>query len=393
MGYAVTWKRISLVMMLLGAAGAVAILLLGEDVLGTSDGVPWGSLIATYLFFAAASVGLTLMASLWYVFGIETFQPVTKRALYLAIISVLMGFGAIGLELGRPLNMFWLIFSPNLSSAIWWMGTLYAIYLGFRMLCVYCIYKNDEGKLLTFSRVTVVAGLLAVSNLGSVFGNAHARPFWQGAFMPFYFILIALLTGTAILIITFAMLEKAKPSGNDNGEGLLPLLGRLMLYFILAFAFFKFWYLSNSIFGVNPGTYEGAKALLSGPLSLQFWVLEVGLVMVIPVFLLARPKSYTNSKLLWASITSLMGVFFAHQNFVLAGQLAPLQVIPGDTVVYQKYQAMPAEWAIIIGGIGALIYFSLWVENKYFRSSVPMTGHSIADTKVEKKYFRSTTTV
>ncbi|NLL17511.1 MAG: polysulfide reductase NrfD [Clostridia bacterium] len=369
MDSAVTWKRVSLLMMLLGAVGAGAILLFGEDVLGTTDGVPWGSLIATYLFFAAASVGLTLMASLWYVFGVEAFKPLTKRALYLAIISVLMGFGAIGLELGRPLNMFWLIFSPNFSSAIWWMGTLYAVYLGFRILCVYCIYKNDERKVLTFSRITVVAGLLAVSNLGSVFGNAQARPFWQGAAMPIYFIIVALLTGAAILIITFAMLEKAKPLGSGNGEALLPLLGRLLLYFVVAFGFFKFWYLSNSIYGVNPGTYEGAKVLLSGPLSLQFWVMEVGLAIMVPLFLLARPNSYTNGKLLWAALISLAGVFFAHQNFVLAGQLAPLQVIPGDTLMYQQYQAMPAEWSIIIGGIGALIYFSLWVEQKYFRST------------------------
>ncbi|NLC77977.1 MAG: polysulfide reductase NrfD [Clostridia bacterium] len=366
---AVTWKRISLVMMLLGAAGAGAILLFGEAVLGTTDGVPWGSLIATYLFFAAASVGLTLMASLWYVFGIEAFKPVTKRALYLAILSVLMGFGAIGLELGRPLNMFWLIFSPNLSSAIWWMGTLYAVYLGFRILCVYCIYKQDEGKVLTFSRITVVAGLLAVSNLGSVFGNAQARPFWQGGAMPFYFIIVALLTGTAILVVTFAMLEKSKPAVAGNGEALPPLLGRLLLYFVVAFGFFKFWYLSNSIYGLNPGTFEGAKILLSGPLSVQFWALEVGLTIVIPLFLLARPEKYTNGRILWAALASLIGVFFAHQNFVLAGQLAPLQVIPGDMLLYHQYQTMPAEWAIVVGGIGALIYFSLWVEHKFFRSS------------------------
>ena len=187
--------------------------------------------------------------------------------------------------------------------------------------------------------------------------------------MPIYFIIVALLTGAAILIITFAMLEKAKPLGSGNGEALLPLLGRLLLYFVVAFGFFKFWYLSNSIYGVNPGTYEGAKVLLSGPLSLQFWVMEVGLAIMVPLFLLARPNSYTNGKLLWAALISLAGVFFAHQNFVLAGQLAPLQVIPGDTLMYQQYQAMPAEWSIIIGGIGALIYFSLWVEQKYFRST------------------------
>lgn len=367
MDRAVVWKRVSLVMMLVGVTGAGAIFMFGENVLGTSDQVPWGALIATYLFFAAASVGLTLMASLWYVFGIPVFQPVTKRALYLAIISVLMGFAALGLELGRPLNMFWLIFSPNLSSAIWWMGTLYAVYLGFRILCVYYIYKKDDQKVLTFSRVTVVAGLLAVSNLGAVFGNAQARPFWQGAAMPIYFILVALLTGTAILIIAFAALEKATSQVANGQEALLPLLGRLLLYFVVAFGFFKFWYLANSIYGLNPGTYEGAKMLLSGPLSPQFWVLEIGLAVVIPLVLLARPKNHTAGKLLWAAVISLIGVFFAHHNFVVAGQLSQLGVVPGGSLVYHQYEMMPAEWAILVGCIGALVYFSMLVEKKYFQ--------------------------
>lgn len=369
MDTAVVWKRVSLVWMLVGVIGAGAVLIFGENVLGTSDQMPWGALIATYLFFAAASVGLTLMASLWYVFGIPAFQPVTKRALYLAIISVLMGFAALGLELGRPLNMFWLIFSPNLSSPIWWMGTFYAVYLGFRVLCVYCIFKQDDRKVLTFSRVTVVAGLLAVSNLGSVFGNAQARPFWQGAAMPVYFILVALLTGTAILIIAFAALEKAKPLDTRDQEALLPLLGTLLLYFVVAFGFFKFWYMANSIYGLNPGTYEGAKMLLAGPLSLQFWILEMGLVVVIPLVLLFRPKNYTAGKLLWAAVVSLVGVFFAHQNFVVAGQLAPLSVVPGDGLVHHQYQMMPAEWAILVGCIGALVYFSMLVEKKYFQGT------------------------
>lgn len=365
MNTTVVWKRISLVMVLVGLVGAAAILIYGENILGTSDGVPWGSLISTYLFFAAASVGLTLMASLWYIFGNPVFEPITKRALYLAIISVLLGFVAIGLELGKPLNLIWILFSPNFSSPIFWMGALYALYLGFRILTVYSLYKQDDKKVLTFSRITVVAGLMAVSNLGSVFGNVQARPFWQGGAMSLYFVLLALLTGTTILIITFAQLDK--PKGLAENQKLMNSLGRMLLYFVGTLAFFKFWYLGNAIYGYNPATYLSAKAMLSGSLAFHFWILEVGLAILIPLILLARPSRYTNNKLNWAAMIALIGVFFTHNNFVLAGQLAPLQVVPGTTLIYNSYQAMPAEWAIVIGAIGGLIYGSLWVEKKFFK--------------------------
>lgn len=370
MNKAMNWKIVSLAMMLVGVLGAGAILFFGEDVLGTSDAMPWGSLISTYLFFAAASVGLTLMASLWYFFKIPIFEMITKRALYLAIISVLLAFVAIGLELGKPLKMIWLIFSPNFSSAIWWMGTLYALYLGFRMLTVYVIYKKDESRVLLFSRITVIAGLLAVSNLGSVFGNSQTRVFWQGAAMPFYFILAALLTGTAILIITYTHLgDQAYPTAKKEKE-FLPLLGRLLLYFLGIMAFYKLWLFSNSLYGHNPGTYEAAMALLKGSLALQFWGMEVVLGLVIPIILLANLKKFSVNKTVCAAISALTGMYFAHNNFVVAGQIVPLPVVAGAPLEYVSYTPALAEWAIIIGAIGAIIYFSILVENKLFKGKV-----------------------
>lgn len=56
-------------LVLLGLAGAVNKLIQGEHALGTTDLVPWGVLIAGYVFFAAAGTGVGLIASAGHVLG------------------------------------------------------------------------------------------------------------------------------------------------------------------------------------------------------------------------------------------------------------------------------------------------------------------------------------
>lgn len=362
-------RTIALILICVGLIGVLTILIYGEKYQGVSDMVPWGSLISIYIFFAASSVGLTLIASLWYIFKIPAFKVLTKRALVLAIISVVLGFIAIGLELGNPLNMIWLIFSPNITSGIWWMGTLYVLYLGFRMLTVYFLYKNHEARVVLFSRITVAAGILAVSNLGAVFGNLHARPFWQGTAMPIYFMIVALLSGAAIMAITYYLVEKFKPEG-DGGESIVPILGKVLLVSIAVTGFYKFWNMVTYLYGQVPGKFEAAMALLAGPLSFSFWVLEVGLALVIPAIILAA-SGFAPLRVFVASSILLVGVFFMHVNFITAGQIVPLEIVPGQTeMIYHSYVMMPAEWAVFLGTIGGGLLLVLWAEKKFFSKDI-----------------------
>lgn len=366
------WRLIGIVMMVIGLAGALTILLKGEDAMGTTDMVPWGSLIATYLLFAATSVGLTIMASLWYIFQIPAFKAISKRALALAIISIVLGFIAIGLELGNPLNMIWIVLSPNLMSGIWWMGFLYAVYLGFRFITVYNLYKGNDEKVLLFSRLTFFAGVAAVSNLGAVFGNMHARPYWQGVAMPIHFIIVALLSGAALLCLVLYLVQDREGSQSDE---LLPLMGKIMATTLAVVLFVTTWRMITNLYGGAYGKYEAAMALVAGPLSISFWGLEVGLGLVLPLALLLTKNGFTPKRIFQASIAVLFGLFFMHYNMVIGGQLVPMQVVPGATqVAYYHYLPMWSEIAILVGTIGGAIFLGLWAEEKFPLSKENATG-------------------
>ncbi|MCT8137547.1 polysulfide reductase NrfD [Anaerobacillus sp. CMMVII] len=140
------WIIISSILIIVGVAGAINVILHGEEVMGTTNYVPWGALLAAYVFFVVSSTGLSLVSSLGHVFKFKRFEVIGKRAVLGSIITLLMGFAVIALELGNPLNMIHLLFTPNFSSAIFWMGLLYGVYLVLLCFELFYMIKDDHKK-------------------------------------------------------------------------------------------------------------------------------------------------------------------------------------------------------------------------------------------------------
>ena len=103
-------------------------------------------------------------------------------------------------------------------------------------------------------------------------------------------------------------------------------------------------------------------ALLSGPLSLKFWLLQIAVGLVIPLVFLLK-AGYSNKNVLTASVLAMIGLLFMRVNFVIVGQITPLWA-NGESAVYNSYTASWTEWSIIIGAIGATIFLYLLGEQK-----------------------------
>ena len=103
-----------LLVALVGAGAAGLALLRGHHVMGTTSEISWGVLIATYVFFVVSSTGLCLVSSLGHVFGIKVFEPVAKRAIFLAFVTLLVGFSVIAAT--KPIVAFAERFSMTFSK-------------------------------------------------------------------------------------------------------------------------------------------------------------------------------------------------------------------------------------------------------------------------------------
>ncbi|MDX1808735.1 MAG: NrfD/PsrC family molybdoenzyme membrane anchor subunit [Sulfurospirillaceae bacterium] len=352
---------------LLGAffAGAFIYLLYGHEAYNVTRQHPWGLLIAMYIFFVVSSTGLCLISSIGHIFGIEEFKQIGKRAIAGAIITILSGFAVIGLEIGHPITMLiYNVLTPGLTSAIWWMGTLYAIYLFFIVFEFIFLLRDDHKWSKVFGIGGLLFGLAAHSNLGAVFGFLISRPSANGVFYPVYFILSAMITGCYLIYLMYGF--RYKMDFPEKVRVMLVKLGKVLGMLLAILIFFEGWKILTAVYGNVP---ERSETVLHAVHNPTFWFGELTLGMLIPFFIILLSNAQAVKATVWASITGMVGIFFMRYDLVHDTLIYPMQ-----TLKISEYQLPPTfihyfpsatEFAIGFGGLG-VAFIMYYLAEKIF---------------------------
>lgn len=345
---------------LAGLAAGVVALTRGHHVMGTTSESSWGVLIATYVFLVASTTGLCLVSSLGHVFGFEVFEPIAKKAMFLALVMLLAGFAVIATELERPFRLLkWAVLSPNPSAPIWWMGTLYGVYTVLILVELRYLFSHDHQKARIAGLVGVIAAVAAQSNLGAVFGLSHSRPFWYGPLVPIYFIALSLVCGAALLILLVTLGDYFGRDGELRPEnfGLVEALRKLLALFLAILVFFTVWRTLSGVAGKQPHVLEVTLASLTGPLFVSFWVFEILLGMLVPLVLLLGPWRRSWRAVALGAFLPMLSVFVMRYNFVVSGQMFSLKPVVGPAGERLTYSP-PFKGNVA----GFLPYTPSWVE-------------------------------
>lgn len=335
-------------------AGIAMYLLHGHHAYNVTREHPWGLLIAVYIFFVVSSTGLCIIGSLGDVFGFKDYMLISKRAIFGSIVTILSGFAVIAFEIGHPVTMLiYNVLSPGLTSAIWWMGTLYGLYLTFMIIEFYFLLNGDMKKAKIFGLTGLLVGLAAHSNLGSVFGFLNARTISQGVFYPTYFILTAFITGVFLAFILMGF--RYKLEFPTKVKVMLEGLAKIQALLIAILIFFVTWKLLTDMYGGMPDRAEVAQHIIH---SASFQV-EVLLAMLLPLIVIVKDFGKSPVRMFWASMSGMVGIFFMRYNLVHDTQVKPLQMM--KTNEYQlppewiHYFPSAAEIMISLGGLGLCI--------------------------------------
>ncbi len=346
------------------AIGVTNYLMHGHHAYNVTREHPWGLLIAVYIFFVVSSTGLCIVGSLGDVFGFKDYMEISKRAIFGSIVTIVAGFAVIAFEIGHPVTMMiYNVLTPGLTSAIWWMGTLYGLYLTFMIIEFVFLLKHDMKMARIFGLTGLLVGLAAHSNLGGVFGFLNARVISNGVFYPTYFILTAFITGIFLAFIMYGF--RYKLNFTESGKKMLTNLAKIQGLLISILIFFVTWKMLTDIYGGMPNRAEVAMHILASP---TFWA-EVILAMVIPLFIILKSGGRNVTGMFWASLSGMVGVFFMRYNLVHDTQLKPLQMMK-----IKEYQLAPtwvdyfpssSEIMISLGGLG-LCLMLYYVGTKVF---------------------------
>jgi molybdopterin-containing oxidoreductase family membrane subunit len=382
----VVWIGILCAMIFVAGYALLASLLTSMEILEFSVKIPWATMIATYIFLVAIGSGLCIINALGSVFGMQRYEMLTKRMAFLSLTTILFGMLCIVMHLGHPERMpIYNAISPNFRSAISWMGLLYSIYMGVVVIELWLLNREDLAgraqssagwvkkilELLTLEKLrgsrlgavledprlprliallAFVSGASALSMLGSVFAHSESRLLWYGPYYPVYFLISAIFSGYAFLLAVTIITYRVK--NDEIFPGLKAVIFEMAqaLAVVLAVGFLLMIFrLAAGL--LDPASRAPTMLLLNGPFSVGFWGFEVGLMTVIPIFILvwaAEAKSLNG--VLTGSLICLIGTFVMRYEFVVAGQVYPN--IP---------QGLPSYWPtimevfLIIGVFGAFL--------------------------------------
>jgi molybdopterin-containing oxidoreductase family membrane subunit len=330
----------------------------GLGVTGLSNTITWGLYIVSFMFLVGISAGGLIVVAGAELVGTHRFEHLNRIAVVCSLAAVATAAGSILPDLGRPYLAWKMLTQPHPTSPLVWDMVVLAIYLAIGAIDLYILTRRPvpARALRIMAVVSLPVAILVHSITAWIFGLLVARPFWNTPLLAPLFISSALVSGTALVIVTARVVERFTPwrAGEDAMQG----LRRLLLWFVAADVFLLFTEVMTTYVSGEPDHRDQLDILLTGRLAPVFWF-EVVVGVALPVaLLLLPPLRRRRGTLVVAAVLLLLGVFAKRINILFAAEFEPLvglaPGIPGgrpDQAFRPDEVYVPTwvEWGVLVG--------------------------------------------
>ncbi|MCK5291318.1 MAG: polysulfide reductase NrfD [Thermoplasmata archaeon] len=379
---------------LLGVYAYITQLSQGLIVTGMNDEVIWGIYITNFVFFIGISHAGTLISAILRLTKAEWRRPITRMAEAITVFALIVGGSMILIDMGRPDRIQNVIFFGRMQSAILWDFLSIATYLTGSFIYLYLPLIPDlarlRDKLKNVSRfkmwiyrkfslnwkdtpeqkrrlelgigimaVLIVPIAVSVHTVVSWIFGMTTRAGWHSTIFGPYFVVGAIFSGIASVIIAMAILRKAYGLEKFLKPKHFKYLGLMLLTLNIAYLYFTLSeYLTTGYSGPE------AEALLleqifGGSYATYFWIFAV-FGIIIPAFILAIPKTRTIGGIVVASVMVNLGMWI--KRFIIT---VPSLAVPQVGLEWGMYSPTWVEWAITLGAFSAFSLLFL-LFSKFF---------------------------
>ena len=352
-------------------------------------GYPWRLLVALYVFLVL--IGTAAIASAGELLMVRELEHVLKEAILIAIVTIAVGLITIAVDLERvERGSYALLGHTNAASVMYWMIMFYVLELLFLILEGWFVFRSDLLKQserksfkgfvakiislkflgsffarpnkdldMSFARaigvLALLTAILAYSNLGALFSATHIA-LWNDASNPVYFVVTAVISGSAMLILAIIVTSWIKGEESRKLEA-LPILRKVLLFSLLSASLFALW--KSVIIGYPAISAEGSNLiqnLLFRKFALNFWFLEIFVGIIAPVLILLFATKNMDA-LFVASFLALVGIFAFRIDFIFSAQV--VKKISGVSIPTSVH---PFEVMFAIGvlALALLLYYVLY---------------------------------
>jgi len=344
-----------LVAVFFGGLGLWHRLVFGKAHLAFGSYIPWGLWVGLYIYLVGVSGGAFLVAFLHHGLGIASLRRPSRYAVPIALTTLGAGLTLVLLDLGH-MDRFWYLFtrtSPtSLLAGMVWVYTLYALVL---VAMLVAMARENQVALKWLSIAGFVLVVTFGGGEGALFGVLGSKLFWNSGLMPIRFLFSAFLSGMALVAFAAVLFRRWPLDAEDQAARRvfrLALLSLLALNIIIEFAEFSVTHYTGI-----PSVIEAHRLMVFGPYWWVFWILQVGMGLVIPTLLVASPLGARPAGLGLGALAIAIGYAGTKQNLVLPGLAVPdFRTLP-EAFVHPRlavtYFPSATEWYLAIGVVGA----------------------------------------
>ena len=331
----------------------------GLGVAGLNEPVSWGFYVTNFVFFIGISHAGTLISAILRLSKAEWRRPITRMAEVITVMVIFIGAGQILIDLGQPDRMLNVLRWGRYQSPLLWDATSISAYMSASLTYLYLPMIPDiailrdrfvgKRKLLysvlalgwtgteqqhrVLNRAIAVMGVLVIPIAVSVHSvvsfvfSMTLQPMWHSTIFGPYFVVGAIFSGIAGLIVAMIVFRKAYGLEYYLKPIHFRYLGQLLLIMSLFWLYFTFSEYLTGYYGAEPEEMKVFWSKFDGTFAVFFW----GMVLcnlVIPLACLARLAQHTVGKVLTASIAVIVGMWLERFIIVVPSLSSPRLPFP-----------------------------------------------------------------
>jgi Ni/Fe-hydrogenase subunit HybB-like protein len=283
----------------------------------------FGIYIAIYFYLTGLSAGSFIMSTLAYGFGLTQFKPLGKIGVVLATLLLVAAPMFLLLHVGQPLKTWHLFTYINLTSPISWGSFLLTLYPINCVVYGFFMFKGNMKLTKIFGLIGIPLAIMVHGYTGFILALAKARALWNTALMPILFLVSAMVSGIAMMILVCYIRDRFFTKEKTINTSLLYSLGTILAGMIV---FDLFLVLSDILVLLTAHTEakEAADLLLYRNFSPFFIFIENLFGKIIPLTIIVTPRFRSVRGLIIAAILVMIGIFFMRYVVVLGGEFIPL---------------------------------------------------------------------
>ncbi|MGA7723130.1 MAG: NrfD/PsrC family molybdoenzyme membrane anchor subunit [Ignavibacteriaceae bacterium] len=396
----------------------------GLGMTGMNEPVTWGFYIISFVFFIGISHAGTLISAILRLSKAEWRRPITRMAEVITGIVLLIGGLHPIIDLGRPDRILHIFERGRLQSPLLWdmtsitayftASTIY-LYLplipdiallrdrGGRFNKLYQIlswgYEGTERQKHVLERainilmIMVIPIAISVHTVISWIFSMTLQPGWHSTIFGPYFVVGAIFSGIAALIIVMIVFRKVFHFEDYLKKIHFTYLGTLLLVMSLLWFYFTFAEYLTTYYGHEPTEMRVFLYKFTGGYSPFFWLMVI-CNFIIPLVFLSNKKLKTIPGILIASIAVVIGMWLERLIIVIPSLANPRLPFPTGIYVPSLTEISllaAATAAFILGFMGFSKLFpliSIWEIKEGREESVHVVSERLNEYLPSKGHIR-----